>query len=102
MEEILGIELSVDNLHETFHMHNANEPALMRDGIRFSSMFWISLGGQMEPTISKYEGFRSTLCRMQRICFLDSLYLEEEFPPEFKLFLTVVKRESEQVNWYVC
>ncbi len=56
----------------------------------------------MEPTISKYEGFRSTLCRMQRICLLDPLYLEEEFPPEFKLFLTVVKRESEQVNQYVC
>ena len=37
-------------------------------------------------------------CRIRRIYFSDRLYSEEELPPEFKLFLPVVKRESEQAK----
>jgi hypothetical protein len=37
-------------------------------------------------------------CRIRRIYFSDRLYSEEELPPEFKLFLPVVKRESDQAT----
>mmetsp|Transcript_21672 Transcript_21672/g.30375 ORF Transcript_21672/g.30375 Transcript_21672/m.30375 type:complete len:249 (+) Transcript_21672:290-1036(+) len=36
-------------------------------------------------------------CRIRRIYFSDRLYSEEELPPEFKLFLPVVKRESDNL-----
>ena len=35
-------------------------------------------------------------CRIRRIYFSDKLYSEEELPPEFKLFLPVVKKEEKQ------
>lgn len=35
-------------------------------------------------------------CRIRRIYFSDRLYSEEELPPEFKLFLPVIKRHTEQ------
>ena len=34
-------------------------------------------------------------CRIRRIYFSDRLYSEEELPQEFKLFLPVMKRESD-------
>lgn len=37
-------------------------------------------------------------CRIRRIYFSDRLYSEEELPPEFKLFLPVVKRDAENAR----
>eukprot|EP00568_Trieres_chinensis_P005258 CAMPEP_0183305606 /NCGR_PEP_ID=MMETSP0160_2-20130417/10299_1 /TAXON_ID=2839 ORGANISM="Odontella Sinensis, Strain Grunow 1884" /NCGR_SAMPLE_ID=MMETSP0160_2 /ASSEMBLY_ACC=CAM_ASM_000250 /LENGTH=185 /DNA_ID=CAMNT_0025468833 /DNA_START=251 /DNA_END=808 /DNA_ORIENTATION=+ len=37
-------------------------------------------------------------CRIRRIYFSDRLYSEEELPPEFKLFLPIVKRETENAQ----
>mmetsp|Transcript_1577 Transcript_1577/g.2252 ORF Transcript_1577/g.2252 Transcript_1577/m.2252 type:complete len:240 (-) Transcript_1577:70-789(-) len=39
-------------------------------------------------------------CRIRRIYFSDRLYSEEELPPEFKLFLPIVKRDTENEQHY--
>jgi len=39
-------------------------------------------------------------CRIRRIYFSDRLYSEEELPPEFKLFLPIVKRDEENEQPY--